>query len=116
MASDLEFVTYILDQCDPDLQVTHRKMFGEYGLWSQETFIGVVCDDTLFLKPTEGARTYLGEVVEAPPYPGAKPSFLIGDRLDDGAWLSELIRITAAELRDPMPKAPTRKKPGKTEG
>jgi hypothetical protein len=39
--------------------------------------------------------------VEAPPYPGAKPSFLIEDKLEDKEWLSELIRITLRELPEP---------------
>jgi len=43
-------------------------------------------------------------LVEAPPYPGAKPIFLIEDQLEDGAWLSELVRITARELPEPKPK------------
>ncbi|MGD2071096.1 MAG: TfoX/Sxy family protein [Gemmatimonadota bacterium] len=101
MASDLEFVTWVVDQCDEDLAVTFKRMFGEFGLYSRGTFIGVICDNRLFLKPTGGGRTFLGERVdEAPAYPGAKPSFRIGDRIDDRAWLSELVRITARELTD----------------
>jgi hypothetical protein len=43
-------------------------------------------------------------VVEAPPYPGAKPSLLIGDQIEDAPWLSELVRITVRELPAPKPK------------
>ncbi|HEX9563972.1 MAG TPA: hypothetical protein VF981_08375 [Gemmatimonadaceae bacterium] len=35
---------------------------------------------------------------------GAKPSFLIEDRIDDGDWLSELVRRTAQQLPDPKSK------------
>jgi hypothetical protein len=38
-----------------------------------------------------------------PAYEGAKPSFLIEEKLEDRDWLSELIRITLKEL--PAPKA-----------
>ena len=99
MASDPAFVASVVDRCEEDCAVTSRRMFGEFGLYSRGTFVGVICDDQLFIKPTPGGRTYIGRVVEAPPYPGAKPSFLIGDRIEDGAWLSELLRITASELK-----------------
>jgi DNA transformation protein and related proteins len=44
------------------------------------------------------------QVVEAPPYPGAKPYFLIGEQLDDREWMSNLIQLTASELPVPKPK------------
>ena len=112
MASDLEFVTYVVDQCDAGLGVRFKAMFGEFGLYSHDKFIGVICDNCLFLKPTEAGRAFIGDVVEAPAYPGARPSFRIGDQIEDSAWLSELVGITARELPPPKPKR-TRKKPKK---
>ena len=107
MASDLKFVEFVVDQTDEDCAVTYKRMFGEFGLYSDGKFFGVICDDQLFVKPTEGGRAFIGEVVESPPYPGAKPSLLIGDKIEDAEWLSELVRITAREL--PMPKPRKRK-------
>ena len=68
----------------------------------------LICDDRFFVKPTEGGRAYIGDVVEGPPYPGAKPCFVIEDRIEDGEWLSELVRITTREL--PLPKSRRKKK------
>ncbi len=110
MASDLSFVEFVVDQFDEDCAVTFKRMFGEFGLYSDGKFFGVICDDRLFVKPTEGGRAFIGDVVEAPPYPGAKPSLLIGDRIEDSQWLSELVRITVREL--PAPKPKKRKKKG----
>jgi DNA transformation protein and related proteins len=57
----------------------------------------------LFIKPTDQGRAYIGEVEEKPAYPGSKLYFFIsGEYWDDAAWLSELIRVTAAAL--PLPK------------
>ena len=112
MASDLSFVEFVVDQFDEDCAVTFKRMFGEFGLYSDGKFFGVICDDRLFVKPTEGGRTFIGDVVEAPPYPGAKPSLLIGDQIEDPQWLSELVRITARELPAPKPKPKKRKKKG----
>lgn len=108
MASDQTFVDYVLDQMADDCHVTARKMFGEYGLYSRDVFFGVICDDQLFVKPTEGGRAFLGEPVEAPPYPGARDSFLI-EELEDGNRLSELVRITVAELPPPGKRKKKRK-------
>jgi len=106
MASDLEFVEFVMDQLADDCVPTYKRMFGEFGLYSGGTFFGVICDNRLFVKPTEGGRAYIGDVVEAPPYPGARNSLLIEDRLEDGDWLSELVRITVREL--PASKAKAR--------
>jgi TfoX/Sxy family transcriptional regulator of competence genes len=104
VASDLSFVQYVIDQLDDDCGASYRKMFGEFGLYSDAKLFGLICDNRLFIKPTEGGRAFIGTPTEAPPYPGAKPSFVIEDRIDDGAWLSELVRITARERPLPKPK------------
>jgi len=109
MASDPDFVQFVVERIDEDCAITHKKMFGEYGLYSHGKFFAMICDDQLFVKPTEGGRAFIGEVVEAPPYPGAKPIFLIGDQIEDPEWLSELFRITARELPTPKPKKPKKK-------
>lgn len=64
----------------------------------------MICNDRLFIKPTEGGRAFIEDVVEAPPYPGAKPIFLIEDQIEDADWLSELVRTTTRELPAPKPK------------
>lgn len=110
MASDQSFVEYVVDQFADDCAVTSKKMFGEYGLFSGGKMFAMVCDNRVFFKVTEGGRAFIGEVVEAPPYPGAKPIFVIEDQLDDTEWLSELARITTREL--PMPKPKKRKTKG----
>lgn len=104
MASTHDFVQHVVDQIDADCEMTFRKMFGEYGIYSRGTIVALICDDRLFVKPTEAGRDYIGTPTEAPAYPGAKHSFLIEDRIDDGPWLSELIRITRQHLPPPRPR------------
>ena len=110
MASDLAFVEFVVDQFDKDCAVTYKRMFGEFGLYSDGKFFAVICDDQLFVKPTEGGRAFIGAVVESPPYPGAKPSLLIGEQIEDSPWLSELARITATELPAAKLKKPKKRK------
>jgi TfoX/Sxy family transcriptional regulator of competence genes len=110
MAADLSFVEFVVDQLDEDCAVTYIKMFGEFGLYSDGKLFAVICDNQLFVKPTEAGRAFIGEVVEAPPYPGAKPRFLIVDQIEDQEWMSELVSITARELPAPKPKKPKKPK------
>ena len=83
-----------------------RKMFGEYALYCDGKVVGLLCDNQLFVKPTEAGRAFLGEPLEAAPFPGARPWLLVGDDLDDERFLAELVRRTADALPLPPPKKP----------
>jgi TfoX/Sxy family transcriptional regulator of competence genes len=104
MASDQGFLNFILAQINNAGEITAKKMFGEYGIYSDGKLFGLICDNKLFIKPTKSGRQFIGNVSEAPPYEGAKPSFLIEDKIEDRDWLSELIRISVKELPPPKPK------------
>ncbi|MHB1328652.1 MAG: hypothetical protein ACYC2K_10675, partial [Gemmatimonadales bacterium] len=53
-------------------------------------------------------QQYLGQVVLAPPYPGAKEHFLIAAELDDPERLHTALEITAEALPEPKPKGKAR--------
>lgn len=110
MASDKEFLNFVVDQIDGAGNITYKFMFGEYGVYSDDKLFALVCDNKLFIKPTDAGRYFIKDVVEAPPYPGAKSSFLIEDKLEDREWISDLVRITVEEL--PEPKVKKKKKKG----
>jgi TfoX/Sxy family transcriptional regulator of competence genes len=104
MASNQDFVNFILEQIKGRGEISAKKMFGEYALYSDAKIFALICDDKLFIKPTASGRAFIGEVTEASPYEGAKPSFLIEEKVEDSDWLSELVRITVSELPEPKPK------------
>ena len=104
MASDLNFVEFVCDQVGGAGQVRFRKMFGEYAIYCEEKIVALVCDNRLFVKPTAAGRNLIGNVVEAPPYPVAKPWFLIETQIEDRDWLMNLFRVTTKELPEPKPK------------
>jgi TfoX/Sxy family transcriptional regulator of competence genes len=104
MSTAESFVQFVVDQLDNAGTITTRKMFGEYALYSDGKVVALLCDNRLFVKPTEAGRTFIGKVKEAPAYPGAKLSFLIDERIEDGEWLSQLVRLTAEALPAPVPK------------
>jgi TfoX/Sxy family transcriptional regulator of competence genes len=110
MASNLEFIKYVVEQMESAGDITYRKMFGEYALYCDKKVMALVCRNQLFIKPTKAGKSYIKNVVEHPPYPGAKPHFLIEDQLEDRNWISNLIKVTVAELPEPKPrKKPTKK-------
>jgi len=104
MASDLSFVEFIADQMKEAGAITYRKMFGEYALYCDGKVFALICDDQLFIKPTDAGRKFIGDVVEATAYPGANFSFLIEDKLEDREWISDLVRITVKDLPASKPK------------
>ncbi|WP_315759908.1 TfoX/Sxy family protein [Sphingomonas sp. Y38-1Y] len=111
MSSDPRTVAFIVEQAGgPSGDVTARAMFGEYGLYLDGKMVALVCDDQLFVTPTGAGRAHAPDAGEGSPYPGAKPHLLIDEaHFDDGDWLAELFRMTAAEL--PMPKPKAKRKP-----
>ena len=104
MASDQHFVDFVVEQLENAGEVSSRKMFGEYVVYCGGKVVALVCDNRLFIKPTKAGRSFIGNVVEAPPYPGARAAFLIEDQLDDKEWLSQLISLTEKELPRPRSK------------
>lgn len=110
MASDPELVQFICEQVRGVGGISHRKMFGEYAIYVGNKVVALVCDDRLFLKPTAAGRALLETPVEAPPYPGAKPYFVIDEHIDDSEFLTTLFRATEAEVPEPKPKKPKKPK------
>jgi TfoX/Sxy family transcriptional regulator of competence genes len=104
MATDKEFVDFVLDQIDKAGEVSAKRMFGEWGVFSNGKIFALICNSKLYIKPTEAGRAFIQNPVEAPPYEGAKPSFLIEDKLEDREWLSNLVRISLEELPEPKPR------------
>jgi TfoX/Sxy family transcriptional regulator of competence genes len=110
MAPDMDFVNFVVDQMSDAGAVRYRMMFGGCTVYCQDKVVALICDNQLFIKPTDAGRSYIGEVVEAPPYTGAKPFFLIEEQVEDRDWLCELVRRTEAELPKPKPKKKKKKK------
>ena len=101
MASSIDFVEYIADQCAGAGEIVVKKMFGDYGIYCDGKIFGLICDNCFYLKPTDAVRPLLRTVNLRPPYDGAKDYFYIED-VDDRDYLATLVRETCKVL--PMPK------------
>lgn len=106
MSTNQTTIDYLLDQLASVPKVWARKMFGEYALYVDQKVVALVCDDTLFVKITEAGREWLGaNHLEGFPYPGAKAAFKISEvEIEDRAWLTAFIELTAEQLPPPKPK------------
>ncbi|MGO5023059.1 TfoX/Sxy family protein [Lawsonibacter sp. LCP25S3_G6] len=107
MASHKDFVDYVAEQLREVGAIRSRKMFGEYGLYCDEVFFAVICDDQLFVKITPEGEEAFPNLPKAPPYEGAKASFLVED-VEDRDTMTALARITCLALQA-KPKQTRRK-------
>ncbi len=105
MASSEQTATFIAGQVSKAGRISLRKMFGEYAVYCNEKVVAFICDDELFVKPTEAGKNFIQDFTEGFPYPGAKPHLLVsGDKWDSREWLTKLISITEQALPTLKPK------------
>lgn len=98
MASHPDFVNFVADQLREAGTIRSRKMFGEYGLYYDGVFFAVICDDQFFVKTTPEGQAAFPNLPKAPPYEGARDSFLVED-VEDREQMTALARITCEALK-----------------
>lgn len=106
MGTHRETIDFILDRFKSPT-FTAKTMFGEYAIYANGKIVGLVCNDRLFVKDTPVTASLAEECEKGPPYPGAKPHYIVDEgqitSLVDFAGL--LVRLAAS--------LPTPKKKGK---
>jgi TfoX/Sxy family transcriptional regulator of competence genes len=95
---DHSFVEYVLEQIQNAENISYKYMFGGCAIYSGKKVVALICDNQLYIRPTKKGRNYIKNVQEQSPYFGAKPHFLIEEKIDDKDWLCNLIKITAEDL------------------
>lgn len=98
MASHQDFVDYVAEQLACAGVIRCRKMFGEYGLYCDDVFFAVICDDQLFVKITPAGEAAFPHLPKAPPYEGAKDYIWVED-VDDRDIMTALTRLTCLALQ-----------------
>ena len=97
MASNKEYLDFILGQLSEVDGVSYRPMMGEYLLYVQGKLIGGIYDDRFLVKRTKSALEFLPEAEKESPYEGAKEMLLV-DNLDNKQLLQDLLQTMAKEL------------------
>jgi TfoX/Sxy family transcriptional regulator of competence genes len=95
---DHSFVEYVVEQIQNAGNISYKYMFGGCAIYFEKKVVALICDNQLYIRPTKKGRDYIKNVEEQSPYPGAKPHFLIEDKIDDKEWLCDLIKITVENL------------------
>ena len=103
MATDKEYLNYILDQLSDLDNIIHRQMMGEYIIYYRGRIAAYLCDNRLLIKPTKTAKKLLPEAPLEPPYEGAK-DMLLAEDTDDKKFLTMLFESIYDELSEPKPK------------
>ena len=111
MSTPIEVIDYIAEQVDLGAAFTHKRMFGEYGLYLHDKVIAFACDNSLFIKAAPATEALTAALPRRPPYPGAKPYPVADELLDDGDALRALLVATEAALPAPKPKKARKRKP-----
>ena len=104
MATDKEFADYVREQAGLSGRISTKRMFGEYALYLDAKVVAFICDNQVFVKPTDVGRELLGSVTEAPAYPGSKLYFQVNEHLDDQELFRTLLITTADTLPAAKPK------------
>lgn len=97
MASSKEYLEFVLEQLSGVEKLSYRPMMGEYILYVDGKIVGGIYDDRLLVKPTPFSLAVTPPLSLESPYKGAKDMLLV-DRVEDAAFLRELVRSIAAEL------------------
>ncbi len=116
MATDADFAAHVLEQLAEVGGMSTRRMFGEYALYRYGQVVGLLCDNQIFLKPTEAARALLAEPAYGHPFPGARPHLLVNELLDDRDSLGRLVRVTSENLPINTPRKPRKTSPTEASG
>lgn len=103
MASEREYMEFILEQLSELDDVTYRYMMGEYIFYYRDKIFGGIYDDRFLVKNVESARDYMGSVRYEIPFPGAHEMILVDD-VDDREYLAGLVESMYDELPEPKKK------------
>ena len=103
MASNKDYLDFILEQLSGLGNVTYRAMMGEYILYWRGKIIGGIYDDRFLVKPTKSALAMMPDAGREIPYEGAKEMLLV-DNVDSREFLAELITAIYGELPAPNKK------------
>lgn len=97
MASNKEYLYFILEQLSDLDSVSYRSMMGEYILYFRGKIVGGIYDDRLLVKKTRTALELMPSAICDLPYEGAKEMLLV-DEVDSKAFLTELFEAIYDEL------------------
>ncbi len=95
MASNQDYLTYVLELLRELNGITYKKMMGEYILYKDNIIFGGIYDNRFLVKKTKSLEDM--DLKEAIPYPNAKPMYVIDS--EDPDEVRELVLLILKDLR-----------------
>ena len=92
MASDKEYLNFILEQLSDLDEITYRPMMGEYIICYRGKIVGGIYDNRLLVKPVKSAVSIMPDAVYELPYEGAKEMLLV-DNVDSREFLQSFLML-----------------------
>lgn len=103
MASDKDYLDFVLEQLSELNDITYRAMMGEFIIYYRGKIIGGIYDNRFLVKNVKSAREKMPDAALELPYEGAKEMLLV-DEIEDREFLRELIEAMYGELPEPKKK------------
>ena len=94
MASNNDFLIFILELLREVDGVTYKKMMGEYILYKDNVIFGGVYDNRFLVKDTKSVADY--KMKKAIPYPSAKEMLLVDS--EDPDEIKEIVKLIYQDL------------------
>jgi TfoX/Sxy family transcriptional regulator of competence genes len=111
MATQKETVEFILGKLRDAKRFSARAMFGEYAVYADGEVVALVCDDRLYVKILPVSRELEAQCEQGPPFPGAKPYYLIDEgQLSTLPNLPAILLAIAKSRASETKKSPARKR------
>lgn len=100
MPSSKEFLNIVLNKLDSLDNINYKQMMGEYIIYYNKKITAYVCDNHLFIKATDKAKTLINDYILKPPYENAKDMIFIEDinKYDD-----DFFEYLFKEIYDELP-------------
>ena len=97
MATNKEYLNFILDQLSRLDGITAKQMMGEYIIYYHGRTAAHLCDDRLLVKPVPSAVKLMPHAKYEPPYDGAKEGLAAAHVFADVAMVSSANRDAVEE-------------------
>lgn len=94
------YIEYILENLSKAGCFTTRPMMGEYLLYLDGKYIGLICDNTLLVKQTTTSKKLLKNCELQYPYEGSKTLMFAVEEIENTEMMRELFEGLFNELPD----------------
>ena len=97
MASDREYLNFILEQLSELDGVSYRTMMGEFVLYYRGKVFGGIYDDRFLVKDLPSSAALMPMASRELPYENGRPMLMVDD-IDDKSFLARLVTAMYDEL------------------